>query len=111
MPVHVKKDVPGFVGNRLQHALWREAIALVADGVCDAETVDLVVKNSFGRRLAVLGPLENADLVGTDLTLDIHATVLQHLDRSTGPHPYLDALVRERQARLQIRRRVSRLDG
>ena len=82
--VHVKKDVPGFVGNRLQHALWREAIALVAEGVCDAEKVDLVVKNSFGRRLAVLGPLENADLVGTDLTLDIHRNVLPHLDRTPG---------------------------
>ena len=67
-PVHVKKDVPGFVGNRLQHALWREAIALVEHGICDAETVDTVIKASFGRRLAVLGPLENADLVGTDLT-------------------------------------------
>ena len=72
MPVHVKKDVPGFVGNRLQHALWREAIALVEHGICDAETVDTVIKASFGRRLAVLGPLENADLVGTDLTLAIH---------------------------------------
>src|SRR5512145_1125832 len=46
--VHVKRDVPGFVGNRLQHALWREAISIVAAGICDAETVDLVVKNSFG---------------------------------------------------------------
>ena len=93
--VHVKKDVPGFVGNRMQHALWREAIALVDAGVCDAETVDLVVKNSFGRRLAVLGPLENADLVGTDLTLDIQANVLPHLDRSTEPTPTLRALVAE----------------
>lgn len=92
-PVHVKKDVPGFVGNRLQHALWREAIALVAEGICDAETVDTVVKASFGRRLAVLGPLENADLVGTDLTLDIHDTVIRHLDRSEGPNPYLRTLV------------------
>jgi len=40
MPVHVKKDVPGFVGNRLQHALWREAISLVEHGICDAETVE-----------------------------------------------------------------------
>ncbi len=94
-PVHVKKDVPGFVGNRLQHALWREAIALVAEGVCDAETVDLVVKNSFGRRLAVLGPLENADLVGTDLTLDIHRNVLPHIDQTPGPNPFLEKLVAE----------------
>src|SRR3954452_14434817 len=92
MPVHVKKDVPGFVGNRLQHALWREAIALVENGICDAETVDTVVKASFGRRLAVLGPLENADLVGTDLTLAIHKTVLPDIDQRPGPSPYLEAL-------------------
>jgi 3-hydroxybutyryl-CoA dehydrogenase len=93
MPVHVKKDVPGFVGNRLQHALWREAIALVEHGICDAETVDTVIKSSFGRRLAVLGPLENADLVGTDLTLAIHNTVLPDIERRPGPSPYLEALV------------------
>jgi 3-hydroxybutyryl-CoA dehydrogenase len=95
VPVHVKKDVPGFVGNRLQQALWREAISLVENGVCDAETVDLVVKNSFGRRLSVLGPLENADLVGTDLTLDIHRQVLFDLEDSKAPSPYLETLVRE----------------
>ncbi|MBP2310719.1 3-hydroxyacyl-CoA dehydrogenase family protein [Azospirillum soli] len=93
MPVHVRKDVPGFIGNRLQHALWREAIALVQNGVCDAETVDAVVKASFGRRLAVLGPLENADLVGTDLTLAVHEHVLQDLDRTPGPLPLLRELV------------------
>ncbi|TIR27825.1 MAG: 3-hydroxyacyl-CoA dehydrogenase family protein [Mesorhizobium sp.] len=92
-PVHVKKDVAGFVGNRLQHALWREAIAIVAEGIADAATVDTVVKASFGRRLAVLGPLENADLVGTDLTLDIHNVVLRHLNRSPDPSPYLSELV------------------
>jgi 3-hydroxybutyryl-CoA dehydrogenase len=93
MPVHVKKDVPGFVGNRLQHALWREAVALVEQGICDAETVDTVIKASFGRRLAVLGPLENADLVGTDLTLAIHRTVLPAIEHRPGPSPYLEALV------------------
>jgi len=94
-PVHVKKDVPGFVGNRLQHALWRECIALVQNGICDAETVDTVIKASFGRRLAVLGPLEDADLVGTDLTLAIHNTVLPDLDRTAGALPYLEGLVRD----------------
>jgi 3-hydroxybutyryl-CoA dehydrogenase len=92
-PVHVKKDVPGFVGNRLQHALWREAIALVEHGICDAETVDAVIKASFGRRLAVLGPLENADLVGTDLTLAIHQTVLPDIEHRPAPSPYLEGLV------------------
>jgi len=92
-PAHVKKDVPGFIGNRLQHALWREAIALVEQGICDAETVDNVIKAAFGRRLAVLGPLENADMVGTDLTLAIHKTVLPSIDSRPGPSPYLEKLV------------------
>ena len=43
-PAHVKKDVPGFIGNRLQHALWREAVSLVEHGICDAATVDAVIK-------------------------------------------------------------------
>ena len=94
-PAHVKKDVPGFIGNRLQHALWREAISLVERGICDAETVDTVIKACFGRRLAVLGPLENADLVGTDLTLAIHQTVLTDIDSRPGPSPYLESLVAE----------------
>ncbi len=93
-PAHVKRDVPGFIGNRLQHALWREAIALVEQGICDAETVDNVVKAAFGRRLAVLGPLENADMVGTDLTLAIHKFVLRDIDSRPGPSPYLKKLVK-----------------
>ena len=92
-PAHVKKDVPGFIGNRLQHALWREAIALVEQGICDAQTVDEVIKSSFGRRIAVLGPLENADMVGTDLTLAIHKTVLPAIDSRPGPSSYLEKLV------------------
>jgi 3-hydroxybutyryl-CoA dehydrogenase len=91
--VHVKKDVPGFVGNRLQHALWREAISLVENGICDARTVDTVVKASFGRRLAVLGPLENVDLVGLDLTLAIHQTVLPAVDSRPGPSPLLQEMI------------------
>jgi 3-hydroxybutyryl-CoA dehydrogenase len=94
-PAHVRKDVPGFIGNRLQHALWREAISLVENGICDAETVDNVIKSAFGRRLAVLGPLENADMVGTDLTLAIHQTVLPDIDGRPGPSPYLEKLVKD----------------
>jgi 3-hydroxybutyryl-CoA dehydrogenase len=90
---HVKRDVAGFVGNRLQHALWREAIALVEQGACDAQTIDTVIKASFGRRLAVLGPLENADLVGTDLTLAIHKIILGAIDSRPYPSPYLEKLV------------------
>lgn len=80
--VHVKRDIPGFIGNRLQHALKREAIAMVAAGVCDAETIDTVVKHSFGERLAVLGPLEQSDLVGLELTQNIYETLFPTLDNT-----------------------------
>ena len=80
--VHVRRDVPGFVGNRLQHAMKREAFALVAAGVCDAETIDIVVKEGFGARTAVLGPMEQSDLVGLDLALDIADVLYAHLDRT-----------------------------
>src|SRR5947207_13592172 len=89
VPVHVRRDIPGFVGNRLQHAMKREAIALVAAGVCDAETIDIVVREGFGARTAVLGPMEQSDLVGLDLALDIAEMLYQHLDRTPGPHAFL----------------------
>jgi 3-hydroxybutyryl-CoA dehydrogenase len=129
-PVRVEKDVPGFIGNRLQHALWREAVSLVENGICDAESVDTVIKASFGRRLAVLGPLENADLVGTDLTLDIHNNILFDLESRQAPSPYLSKLVEEGrlgmktgkgfrdwegdeadQVRARVARHLQRLDG
>lgn len=96
-PVEVKKDVPGFVGNRLQHALWREAIAIIEEGICDAAMVDQVVKASFGRRLPVLGPIENADMVGTDLTLAIHQQVLPYIDSRPAPSPLLEQKVKNGQ--------------
>jgi 3-hydroxybutyryl-CoA dehydrogenase len=92
-PVRVRRDVPGFIGNRLQHALWREAIALVADGICDADTADLVARNTIGLRLARMGPLENADYVGLDLTLAIHDAVFPSLAADAVASPSLRALV------------------
>jgi 3-hydroxybutyryl-CoA dehydrogenase len=87
--VHVRKDVAGFIGNRLQHALKREAIALVAEGVCDAATLDKVVREGFGARLGVLGPLEQSDMIGLQLTLDCHEVLLPHLDNTPHAHPFL----------------------
>jgi 3-hydroxybutyryl-CoA dehydrogenase len=94
-PVRVKKDVPGFLANRLQHALWREAISIVENGIADPAEVDEAVKNSFGLRLPVLGPMENADLVGLDLTLNIHDYVLKHIESSPGPSPILKEKVEQ----------------
>ena len=84
-PVKVNKDVPGFLANRLQHALWREAISIVENGIADAATVDEAVKYGFGLRLPHLGPMENADMVGLDLTYSIHDYILKHLESSKEP--------------------------
>lgn len=88
-PVKCMKDVPGFIANRLQHALWREAISIVEHGIADAATVDEAIRNSFGIRLPVLGPIENADMVGLDLSLSIHDYILKHLESSPAPSPLL----------------------
>ena len=88
-PVKVKKDVPGFVANRLQHALWREAISIVEHGIADAATVDECIKFGFGLRLPALGPMENSDMVGNDLVLAIHDYLLKHLESSPDPSPLL----------------------
>ena len=88
-PVKVKKDVPGFVANRLQHALWREAISIVENGIADAATVDECIKFGFGLRLPALGPMENADMVGNDLVLAIHDYILEHIESSGDPSPLL----------------------
>jgi 3-hydroxybutyryl-CoA dehydrogenase len=88
-PVFVKKDVPGFVANRLQHALWREAISIVERGIADAATVDESIRYGFGMRLPVLAPLETADSGGLDLTFAIHSYVLRHLEDSHEPSPLL----------------------
>ena len=91
-PVLCKKDVPGFIANRMQHALWREAIYIMEQGIADAKTVDEAVKYSFGLRLPELAPLENADMVGTDLTYNIHDYILRDLCDSHEPSPLLTKL-------------------
>ena len=94
-PIKCLKDVPGFVANRLQHALWREAISIVEHGIADAATVDDAIKQSFGIRIAVLGPIENADMAGLDLILAIHNTVLKDLEASPNPSPLLQDKVKK----------------
>lgn len=74
-PVQINREIAGFIGNRLQFAMLREAWALWASGAASAEAIDVVVRNSFGRRLAITGPLESADVGGLD-TFDAFAAFL-----------------------------------
>jgi 3-hydroxybutyryl-CoA dehydrogenase len=88
-PVLVRREVPGFLGNRLQHALQREALYLVEAGIASAEDVDRVVKYGFGLRYALMGPLERADWGGLDVTYGVQQTVLCDLDSRTTPSELL----------------------
>ena len=92
-PIRCNKDVPGFVANRLQHALWREAFSIVERGIADARTVDDAIRYSFGFRLPILAPVENADMVGIELTYNIHNYILEHLEDSHNPSPLLNEML------------------
>ena len=84
-PVRVCKDIPGFIGNRLQHALAREAMSLLEQGVASAEDIDLVVKASLALRLVFTGPVEQRDFNGLDIHLAIAEYLYPELENTTEP--------------------------
>jgi 3-hydroxybutyryl-CoA dehydrogenase len=84
-PIHVCKDIPGFIGNRLQHALAREAMSLLQKGVASAEDIDAVVKHSLALRLLFSGPLEQRDLNGLDTHLAVTQTLYPDLEDAKEP--------------------------
>ena len=94
-PVIVQKDVPGFLANRLQHALFREAISIVEKGIATPEDVDKAIKTGFGLRLGVRAPFEVMDAGGLDLTYNIHKYVFPHIEDSHEPSPLLVKLMEE----------------
>jgi len=94
-PVRVLKDIPGFLGNRLQHAMWREAVSLAEKDIASPEDIDKVVKYGFGLRLPFIGPLETADLAGLDLSLEVHKYLFPFLENSSEPSQKLKNLVDE----------------
>lgn len=78
-PVVLRKAVPGFIGNRLQFAVMREALHLVQAGVADPETIDAVMKASLGRRYGIVGPFEAADLGGLETFLRVAKNLLPEM--------------------------------
>ena len=83
-PVALKKEALGFIGNRLQLALLREALYIVEQGIATPEAVDTTVKYSLGRRLSTTGPLESADLGGLDIFYNISGYLLKDLCNDPG---------------------------
>ena len=95
VPIVLKKEVLGFLGTRMQQAVVREAISLLAAEVASAEAIDLAVRASFGVRFPAVGPLETTDLSGLDVILSIHQYLLPDLERTTEPQPELRRRVAE----------------
>jgi len=94
-PVVIDREIPGFIGNRIQFAMLREAWSLWASGAASAEAIDAVVRNSVGRRLGITGPLESADLGGLHTMVQFARSLLPDLDRNPLPPDRLDALARD----------------
>ncbi|MCC7487247.1 MAG: 3-hydroxyacyl-CoA dehydrogenase family protein [Burkholderiales bacterium] len=92
-PIHVTKDVPGFVGNRLQHALMREALYLIADGVTTPEGVDTAVRMGFGFRFIACGPVMQKEMSGWDTHLYSGVSVYPHLHDEKEPPAMLRKMV------------------
>ncbi|TDQ85367.1 3-hydroxyacyl-CoA dehydrogenase family protein [Paraburkholderia silvatlantica] len=78
-PVVLAKAIPGFVGNRLQFAVLREALNIVRSGAASPEVVDRVMKASLGRRWGIVGPFESADMGGLDTFVDIASHLMPEL--------------------------------
>lgn len=102
-PIWVKKDVPGFVGNRLQHAMMREALYLIDDGVTDAEGIDTAVRYGFGFRFIACGPMKQKEMSGWD-THDLVASALYpHLHDEKGPPQWLKDLVAKGRTGMKVK--------
>lgn len=93
IPAKVLKDIPGFIGNRIQHAMYREIFSLLDQKVATAQDIDKVVTLTFGGRLSVLGPLAIADLNGVDLFLKVQKHLLKYLEKSSEPVGILREMV------------------
>jgi 3-hydroxybutyryl-CoA dehydrogenase len=94
-PIHVAKDVPGFVGNRLQHALMREALYLIADGVTTPEGIDTAVRYGFGFRFIACGPVLQKEMSGWDTHFSSGMSVYPHLHDEKVPPDMLKEMVEQ----------------
>ena len=92
-PVQVRRDIPGFLGNRMQHALIREALNLLQSGVASADDIDAAIRYSFGFRLAAAGPLLQREHAGWDMSLAVARSLYPDLSTMTAPPPVIEDMV------------------
>jgi len=103
-PIWVKKDVPGFVGNRIQHAMLREAFYLINDGIVDAEGVDTAVRYGFGFRFIACGPILQKEMSGWDTNYLVAEALYPHLYNNQTPAPIVKAMVDKGHLGMKTRR-------
>jgi len=103
-PIHVTKDVPGFVGNRLQHAMMREALYLIADGVTTPEGIDTAVRYGFGFRFVACGPVLQKEMSGWDTHFYSGMSVYPHLHNETVPPAMLKEMVEQGRTGMKAKR-------
>jgi 3-hydroxybutyryl-CoA dehydrogenase len=101
LPVLVEKDVPGFLGNRLQYALMREAIAILNEGVASAESIDTMIKAGIGFKFPVMGPLETIDMAGMDIYSRVSQYLYKALNNDTTPPPIVNEMVEKNELGLK----------
>ena len=89
LPVVVKKDIPGFVENRVLYALLREVVALVEDGVIDPEDIDTCVSWGIGYKLGVVGPMALLDMAGLDIYQSVSSFLNKDLSTRSDVAPFV----------------------
>jgi len=92
-PVMVKRDVPGFIANRMQAALSREAWSLIDDGVASPEDIDRAVRYGFGFRYVAAGPVLQKEISGLDVTAAAAALLYPELCNDTAPRKFLTDMI------------------
>ena len=103
-PIWVKKDVPGFVGNRIQHAMLREALYLIDDGICDAEAIDTAVRYGFGFRFIACGPIMQKEMSGWDTNLLVGTALYPELYKNDAPPKMLREMVEKNHLGMKTKR-------
>ncbi|MBI2289583.1 MAG: 3-hydroxyacyl-CoA dehydrogenase family protein [Betaproteobacteria bacterium] len=103
-PVRVNKDIPGFLGNRLQHAMMREALYLIADGIVTPEGVDTAVRYGFGFRFLACGPMMQKEMSGWDTNFYAGSSVYPHLYAEKIPPQFLKDMVANGHIGMKTRR-------
>ncbi len=94
-PILVKKDIPGFLGNRMQYALMREAVHLLEEKVASAQDIDTMVKAGFGFKFPIIGPLETIDMAGMDIFYNVSKYLYKELDSSEKPQKLVAEKVKQ----------------